>query len=217
MSCTRYSFVILGLSMTSSWGNSHAATYRALVRQLVKRGHDVLFLERDAPCYRDHRDLPSSGHGRTELYETREDLYDRFGQSIRHADVVILGSNVPEGVRIGQWVIDNAKGHKVFYDMDAPITLRSVAHGKCDYLALSLVPRFDLYLSCTGGPTLTRLERSFGARRARALYGSVDTDIYFPAQVTTIVGLGLFRVLRHRSSAQRDALFGRSGPRASAP
>ena len=36
--------VILGLTITSSWGNGHATTYRGLVRGLARRGHDVLFL-----------------------------------------------------------------------------------------------------------------------------------------------------------------------------
>ena len=34
--------VILGLSITSSWGNGHATTYRALVRGLAARGHDIV-------------------------------------------------------------------------------------------------------------------------------------------------------------------------------
>lgn len=34
--------VILGLSITSSWGNGHATNYRGLVRALAQRGHDVL-------------------------------------------------------------------------------------------------------------------------------------------------------------------------------
>ena len=50
--------VILGLSITSSWGNGHATTYRALVRELDANGHDVLFLERDVRWYRENRDLP---------------------------------------------------------------------------------------------------------------------------------------------------------------
>jgi spore maturation protein CgeB len=53
------SIVILGLSITSSWGNGHATTYRGLVRELVAAGHDVLFLERDQPWYAAHRDLPT--------------------------------------------------------------------------------------------------------------------------------------------------------------
>src|SRR5690606_40196193 len=45
------SIVILGLSITSSWGNGHATTYRGLARELAARGHRVLFLERDVAWY----------------------------------------------------------------------------------------------------------------------------------------------------------------------
>ncbi|HEV2847121.1 MAG TPA: glycosyltransferase, partial [Thermoanaerobaculia bacterium] len=34
--------VILGLSITSSWGNGHATTYRALLKAFAARGHDIL-------------------------------------------------------------------------------------------------------------------------------------------------------------------------------
>ena len=59
--------VIIGLSITSSWGNGHATTYRGLVRELAKRGHNVLFLERDVEWYASNRDLPKPPFGRTEL------------------------------------------------------------------------------------------------------------------------------------------------------
>ncbi|WP_237717861.1 hypothetical protein [Pontibacter sp. BAB1700] len=41
--------VILGLSITTSWGNGHATTYRNLVRALNANAHHVLFLERKLP------------------------------------------------------------------------------------------------------------------------------------------------------------------------
>ena len=50
---------MFGLSITSSWGHGHATTYRGLVRALVERGHTVLFLERDVPCYAAQRDVPA--------------------------------------------------------------------------------------------------------------------------------------------------------------
>src|SRR5947209_4788876 len=62
--------VIVGLSITSSWGNGHATTYRGLVRELSRRGHKLLFLERNAPWYADNRDLPRPPYGRTELYDS---------------------------------------------------------------------------------------------------------------------------------------------------
>ena len=49
--------VVLGLSLSSSWGNGHATTFRALLKAFAGRGHDILFLERDVPWYREQRDL----------------------------------------------------------------------------------------------------------------------------------------------------------------
>src|ERR1051326_8985964 len=112
--------VILGLSITSSWGNGHATTYRGLVRELSARGHDVLFLERDAEWYASNRDLPRPPFGRTELYSDLKDLKHRFAGDIRQADLVIVGSYVADGVAIGDWVTRKAQGVTAFYDIDTP-------------------------------------------------------------------------------------------------
>lgn len=174
--------VIIGLTITSSWGNGHATTYRGLVRALAERGHEVLFLEHDKPWYAANRDCPKPPYGRTELYEGWDDLRDRFAADVGNADLVIVGSYVPEGVRVGSWVTQTARGTTAFYDIDTPVTLAKLARGDTEYLSHELVGRYDLYLSFTGGPTLDRLEREFGARRARALYCSVDPELYFPEQ-----------------------------------
>src|SRR4051794_9608009 len=68
--------VFVGLTITSSGGNGHATTYRALVRELVRRGHDVLFLEHDKPWYAGTRALPRPPYGRTELYSSVAQLKD---------------------------------------------------------------------------------------------------------------------------------------------
>src|SRR3954466_13511882 len=102
--------VIIGMTITSSWGNGHATTYRGLVRELVRRGHDVLFLEHDKPWYASNRDLPHPPFGRTELYESVEDLKERHARQISDADVVIVGSYVPQGIEVGTWALENAGG-----------------------------------------------------------------------------------------------------------
>lgn len=172
--------VILGLSITSSWGNGHATTYRGLVRELSARGHRVLFLERDQPWYRDNRDLPNPPYGRTEIYQSLTELKDRFADDVRRADLVITGSYVPEGIAAGEWVTNLAEGVTAFYDIDTPVTLAKLRVGDIDYLSAELIARYDLYLSFTGGPTLQRLERQYGSPRARPLYCSVDPTLYFP-------------------------------------
>jgi spore maturation protein CgeB len=172
--------VVLGLSITSSWGNGHATTYRGLLREFAARGHDVLFLERDVPWYRENRDMPNPGFCRTELYADLADLRARFEGEVRDADVVIVGSFVPDGVAVGEWVTSTARGAAAFYDIDTPVTLAKLARGDDEYLTPSLVARYQLYLSFTGGPTLERLERDYGSPMARALYCSVDPALYFP-------------------------------------
>jgi spore maturation protein CgeB len=172
--------VILGLSITSSWGNGHATTYRSLVRELAGRGHDVLFLERDVPWYAAHRDLPEPPYARTALYGSLAALRDGFEAEVRDADLVIVGSYTPDGIEVGRWVQDTARGATAFYDIDTPVTLARLAAGDCSYLSADLIPGYDLYLSFTGGPTLRRIERELGAPRARALYCSVDPVLYAP-------------------------------------
>src|SRR5690242_14542833 len=93
----RLRIVIIGLTITSSWGNGHATTYRGLVRELVRRKHRVLFLERDAEWYAANRDLPVPPFGQTVLYTTVPELRDRFAAEIRDADLVVVGSYVPDG------------------------------------------------------------------------------------------------------------------------
>lgn len=183
-------FVFLGLSITSSWGNGHATTYRGLLKRLAQRGHRVLFLERDLWFYAANRDLPRPPYGRTELYHGLDDLRARFGGAVRDADLVIVGSYVPDGVAVGGWVTETARGKTAFYDIDTPVTLRKLERGDHEYLAPWLIPRFDLYLSFTGGPTLERLERRHGARRARPLYCAVDPDEYFPERTSPRWDLG---------------------------
>lgn len=172
--------VILGLSITSSWGNGHATTYRALVRALDQRGHDVLFLERDVPWYAGNRDLPQPPYGHTELYKDLADLKQRFCHAVANADLVIVGSYVPEGVAVGEWVTAIATGVTAFYDIDTPVTLAKLDRGDTEYLAPTLIPHYTMYLSFTGGPLLERLEQVYGAALARPLYCSVDPSLYYP-------------------------------------
>jgi spore maturation protein CgeB len=172
--------VILGLSITSSWGNGHATTYRGLVRELAANGHDVLFLERDVPWYAENRDLPEPPYCTTRLYRTLPQLKQRYARRVAEADLVIVGSYVKDGVQVGEWVTETAQGLTAFYDIDTPVTLAKLAAGDFEYLSPHLIPRYDLYLSFTGGPTLRRIERQYGSRMARALYCSFDPADYFP-------------------------------------
>jgi spore maturation protein CgeB len=179
--------VILGLSITSSWGNGHATTYRGLVKELGRRGHHVTFLERDVPWYAGaHRDEPEPAFGRTFLYNDFDDLTHRFAGLVHKADLVILGSFVPEGTRVARWMLKTASGMTAFYDIDTPITVAKLRARDEEYLSADEVPLFDIYLSFTGGSLLERIRRDFGARNTGLLYCSVDPELYYPEEAARV-------------------------------
>ncbi|HEY8570948.1 CgeB family protein [Phenylobacterium sp.] len=173
--------VVLGLSLSSSWGNGHATTYRALLRAFAERGHEILFLERDVPWYGGaHRDLARPDFCDLRLYADLGALHLRWREAVEQADAVIVGSYVPDGVAVGRWVQKTARGVTAFYDIDTPVTLAKLAGGDHEYLTPELIPGYDVYLSFTGGPTLRRLEKHYGSPAARPLYCSVDAEVYRP-------------------------------------
>ncbi len=172
--------VVLGLSLSSSWGNGHATTYRSLLGAVAARGHDVLFLERDVPWYRGaHRDLAEPDFCRLAFYDDLAGL-EAYAAEVAEADAVMVGSYVPEGRAVGAFAQRVARGVTAFYDIDTPVTVAALERGTCDYLAPDLIPGYDLYLSFTGGPMLDRLAREFGSPGPRALYCCVDPDRYRP-------------------------------------
>ena len=173
-------FAFIGLSITSSWGNGHATTYRALLRELANLGHDITFYEKDVPYYASNRDMPNPPFCKTTLYRDNSDLMQNYSDEISNADVVVVGSYVQQGVEVGEWVTRIAKGATAFYDIDTPVTMAKLRRFDFEYLTPELIAAYDLYLSFSGGPILDFIESEYGSPAARALYCSVDADLYYP-------------------------------------
>jgi spore maturation protein CgeB len=87
------------------------------------------------------------------------------------------------------------------------VTLAKLEGGDEEYLSRALIPRFDLYLSFTGGPILDRLERAYGARMARPLYCSVDPELYFPEAAAAELDLGYLGTYSPDRQGKLDALL----------
>lgn len=184
-----HDLVVLGLTLSSSWGNGHATTYRALLAAYRARGHRILFLERDTPWYAAHRDLADPAFCDLAFYDGLDAL-DAHRDAIANAAAVIVGSYVPDGIPVGRIVQVVARGVTAFYDIDTPITLAAIDAGDCAYLSPALIRGYDLYLSFTGGPTLELLRTRHGARAAEALYCSVDPAHYAPRALEPRYDLG---------------------------
>ncbi len=170
--------VILGLSITSSWGNGHATTYRSLARALRLRGHRIVFFERDQEWYASNRDMPEPPFCDVRMYQQWAEVLPLVRRELRDADVGMVGSYCPDGLLGSREVLDSPAEIKAFYDIDTPITVAKLRAGDTEYLTLAQIPAFDLYFSFTGGPMLRELELEFGARRAVPLYCSFDPENY---------------------------------------
>ena len=173
---------IFGLTLSSSWGNGHATPYRAILRALHQLGHDVTFYEKDVDYYARRRDFSACEYCRLMLYPSWSEARPWALADAANSDVVITGSYVPEGARINAELLDLTAPLRVFYDLDAPITLAQLENGEPEYLRREQIPDFDLYLSFTGGSILRELEERWGAQRARALYGCVDPAVHARAE-----------------------------------
>jgi spore maturation protein CgeB len=172
--------VVFGLTVSSSWGNGHAVLWRALIRALAKRGHHIVFFERDVPYYAQNRDLVSIEGARLVLYEGWEQVLPEARRELADADAGIVTSYCPDALAAADLVL-SAPGLHVFYDLDTPVTLAEVYAGNTvAYLGKEGLAPFDLVLSYTGGAALTVLRDRLGARRVAPLYGSVDPDHYQP-------------------------------------
>src|SRR5579884_381841 len=190
-------FVIFGLTVSSSWGNGHATTWRGLLKALHRAGHRVTFFERDVPYYAARRDLPHPEFCELVLYEDWADALPRARRRLPEADVAMVTSYCADGLAAGDLVLDSGAPLRVFYDIDTPVTLADLEeHGAASsrgsrYLTPELIPGFDLYLSFTGGPALQELRLRWGARRAAPLYCSVDPEVHFPVPPREVFGCAL--------------------------
>ena len=173
--------VIYGLTITSSWGNGHATTYRSLGKALKSRGHEIHFIEKDVEWYRSNRDLPDPDFCTVHLYQDWNSSRSELIQLSKGADAIVVGSYFPDAIPATHALLSAGVGPVLFYDIDTPITISKLRSEGCtEYLTASLIPHYAAYLSFTGGPVLRELEDIFGSRYASPFYCSVDPDLYQP-------------------------------------
>jgi len=171
--------VVFGLSITSAWGNGHATTFRALLGALHRRGHDIVFYEKDVKWYASNRDLPAPPYCRLRLYQNWSEIRTEVRRELSDATVGLVGSYFPDGIAVIDELLDTPKAVKAFYDIDTPITIaRLRRQNQTEYLKASQIPGFDVYFSFTGGPMLREIEQRFGARATIPLYCSFDPRQY---------------------------------------
>jgi spore maturation protein CgeB len=159
---------------------------RRLADALSARGHHLLVLEQREK----KKKLEPPALGQTLFYDSVKELKDQFAPAIRNSDLVVISSNVPAGAIIGDWVTRTAHGATAFYDLNTPATLGKLDRGESQHLTHSLLSRYHLYLSLTGGPLMELLKKYYGVPFVRPLYGAVDTSVYYREKETLRWDLG---------------------------
>lgn len=176
--------IIFGLTVSSSWGNGHASLWRGMLRALAGQGHEIVFFEKTVSYYADTRDAwPIPTGVEVRFYDGIGDIVEGLAAESYRADVAMVTSYCPSGAEICRLLMKYVTGLTVFYDMDTPVTLRSLHQGaKVFYLPEEGLGAFDLVLSFTGGRALAELRSRLGAKRVQPLYGWVDGGCYRKVQ-----------------------------------
>src|SRR5260370_31408530 len=173
--------VVFGLSISSSWGNGHATLWRGLCGALAKRGHRVIFFERDVPYYASTRDLFELPAGQLVLYDDWRNTLTSMRKHLSDCDVAMVTSYCPDAIAASDLVLASRAPVKCFYDLDSPVTLDRLDRGlSVEYIGPRGLRDFDLVLSYAGGITLSRLQELLCARVVAPLYGSVDQQVHHP-------------------------------------
>jgi hypothetical protein len=165
-------FVVFGLTISSSWGNGHATLLRGLFRALVRRGHEIVFFERDVPYYAANRDLTAFEGIRLQLYSDWRAALEIARDELSGADIGMVTSYCFDGVAATDLVVESPTALRVFYDLDTPVTLSKIRAGETvGYIGPRGLRDFDLVLSYTGGAALddlrTLLRAPLSIRRSR--------------------------------------------------
>lgn len=168
---------VFGLTVSSSWGNSHAKTWRALGRALARMKVRITFFERHAPHFADARDGLTFPGIDLVLYDEWAAVEPKAREAVLGADAAIVTSLCPHGPEAADLVRARAP-FAIFYDLDTPTTLGAPDGPPAPYLPRDGMLGFDLVLSATGGPALDLLARRFGADPVWPLYGGVDPEEY---------------------------------------
>jgi spore maturation protein CgeB len=154
-----------------------------MCRALGKRGHRVLFFEKDVPYYASTRDMTDIPGCELRLYDVWDDVARHAAKELADADVGMVTSFCPDGPEACRLVLESAARIHSFYDLDTPVTLSRLEAGeRVPYLPATGLADFDVVLSYTGGVALRRLATLLKAPRVAPLYGSVDPVIHQPAE-----------------------------------
>jgi spore maturation protein CgeB len=173
-----------GSSLVSAYWNGAATYYRGLLRALAGRGHEIVFFEPDAFERQQHRDMPDPTWARVVVYPGTVEGVQRALEQGRGADLIVKASGVgvfDDLLEAGVLALARPGSLVVFWDVDAPATLDSLASNPADPLR-ALIPHYHLILTYGGGAPVREAYLALGARDCVPIYNALDPATHFPVR-----------------------------------
>jgi spore maturation protein CgeB len=172
-----------GSSLVSSYWNGAATYYRGLLKALASLGHDITFYEPDAFDRQRHRDIPDPDWARVVVYPATEDGWQSaLDAAARESELIAKASGVgvfDTELELAVSELAGAKVITVYWDVDAPATLDSIAADDAHHLRHA-IPRYNLVLTYGGGDPVVDRYLHFGARVCVPIYNAVDPETHHP-------------------------------------
>ena len=148
---------IFGLSITSSWGNGHATTFRALCQALHRRGHKIVFFEHNLEWYQNNRDLPQPPYCDVRVFESWQEILPAVRTELRDTDVAMVGSYFPDGIAALEEVLSSNVAVKTFmtsirlsrYEASPSMVVRNICF-KNIFLSWTFISALPADLCCSG-------------------------------------------------------------------
>jgi spore maturation protein CgeB len=172
---------IFGHTISSSWDGRHASVWRGLCRALSRKGHRVIFFERDHPQLAADRDQPSPEGCDLRLYGDWSEVRTTAARELADADAGLVTSRCPDALAASAAVLEAGLAVTAFYDLEAPRTIeRRCAGLPVEHVGPDGYGPFDVVLSYVGGRIPSELVEVLGARRVETLFDSFDPVVHQP-------------------------------------
>jgi len=171
---------VFGSSLISTYWNGAATYYRGIYKNLHRLGHHIIFAEPAIYERQLHQDVPDPDYADVRVYQTPADIAQMMKEAAK-AQVIIKHSGVgADDALLEREVLSCRSLHTriVFWDVDAPATLASVAADVRNPFR-ALIPEFDAIFTYGGGaPVITEYKR-LGARMVVPIYNGLDPETHY--------------------------------------
>ena len=128
--------------------------------------------------------MPDPPWAQVVVYPATVEEAERALEQARGADLIVKASGVgvfDDLLEAGVLALARPGSLVVFWDVDAPATLDSMAGNPADPLR-ALIPRYDLVLTYGGGVPVREAYLALGARACVPIYNALDPSTHFPVQ-----------------------------------